>query len=271
LPVSFAETTTLGVPKVNLAVFSYLYCIETVLRELIVEVLEPIAGPRWYRTRLPGDVLAKYREAIAYQRRTPWQRLQPHHPVYYIDFPDLRKIIERDDNWRDAFDRIFVRKDAIASTLSELEPVRNAIAHNRRLLQADVAIAEAAYRKLLTAVGQNRFDSVLTRSTAQPDIVSQLLELKAECNASLAACLGLQELPPLQYWKTVSSSWWFDSTYLGHPLDPVADYFASLAEYSSLPRHRGQGHLLEQWVASGNLSAKHGSALAVIGLLVGAS
>ena len=130
-----------AVPEQNTAIFKYLFAIENGLRELIISSLATAAGPRWYRSRLPGDVLDKYRQGATIERSTSWTQLVPHHPMYYVDFADLRKILERDDNWRDSFEVIFKRRDLLASTLSELEFIRNKIAHNRKATLQDLRIA----------------------------------------------------------------------------------------------------------------------------------
>jgi len=129
-----------------------MYAIENGIRELIIELLSKLDGPLWYKHRLPSDVLEKYREGIELPRRTKSINLIPHHPIYYADFPDLRKIIERQDNWKDAFSTVFVRKDLISATLSELEPAHNALAHNRKLAEQDVILLEAASAKIASAV-----------------------------------------------------------------------------------------------------------------------
>ena len=83
------------VPKENIEIFCYLYRIETGLREFIIDSLNGLAGQRWYKTRLPSDVLVKYRKSRNSEKNIKWTQLIPHHPIYYLDFPDLRKIIER--------------------------------------------------------------------------------------------------------------------------------------------------------------------------------
>src|SRR5690242_15851284 len=120
-------------PEENGRCYSLMYAIENGIRELIIEELSNLEGPLWYKHRLPGDILTKYREAVRLQRQVVWTKMVPHHPLYYLDFPDLKKIIEREDNWKDSFSAIFTRKELISATLSEIEPTRNSLAHNRKL------------------------------------------------------------------------------------------------------------------------------------------
>ena len=113
------------------------------MREFVIESLEAACGPLWWKQRLPPDVLARNREALEYERNIKWCQLIPHHPIYYIEFPDLKKVIERTDNWRDAFEPVFGRRDIFISKLSELEPIRNRIAHNRKATKANLDTVES--------------------------------------------------------------------------------------------------------------------------------
>jgi ArsR family metal-binding transcriptional regulator len=54
-------------------------------------------------------------------------------PVQYIDFSDYLKIITKRDNWKNSFNRIFKDEDIITAKLKELEPIRNAARHSRKL------------------------------------------------------------------------------------------------------------------------------------------
>ncbi len=109
------------VPKENSEIYSFLYLIETGLRELIIETLEAKKGTKWYLVCLPGDVLKKYRQGIEYERNAKWIQTVPHHPIYYTDFSDLKKVIVIKNNWEDISKQFFVRKDILENTLSELE------------------------------------------------------------------------------------------------------------------------------------------------------
>src|SRR5881409_788931 len=99
------------IPEENLTIFCILFKIENALREFIIHSLEESSGPKWYLNRLPGDILTKYRNARQIELGMSWSTLIPHHPIYYIDFPDLLKIIVPSDNWSDQFERVFAKKD----------------------------------------------------------------------------------------------------------------------------------------------------------------
>lgn len=238
-----------------------MYAIENGIRELIIDRLAKIDGPLWYKHRLPGDVLKKYREAIEAQRSTKWTTLTPHHPIYYLDFPDLKKIIERQDNWKDAFSTIFARKEWISAVLTELEPTRNSLAHNRKLAKEDITMLESAWLKLASAIGEETLGR-LSSLTSQASTIREVLnDLRSELEASLHACTKCQKLESMEVWKLITQQWWFDQTYLGRPIAPLQQCFELFIEYSNLPRHRGSGHSLEKWLKNSRLVEAASSAL----------
>jgi hypothetical protein len=255
-------------PGQNVRCFKLMYAIENGIRELIIETLANFDGRLWYKHRLPADVLEKYREGIELQRRTKWINLIPHHPIYYVDFPDLRKIIERQDNWKDAFSTIFARKDLISATLAELEPARNALAHNRKLAAGDLIILEAAWSKLVSAVGAQRFRQLASLTSTASTIRETLANLRSELTSHLYICTNCQELKSMRAWDLISQQWWFDETYLGRSTDPLKKCFNLFTQYSKLPRHRGSGHILEKWVKNSKLPELASSALESLGELI---
>jgi len=249
-------------PQENIDIFAMLYFIETVLRELIIEALNVIDGPRWYRKCLPPDVLEKYRKGREVEKHSHWTQCIPHHPIYYLDFPDLKKIIEREDNWKKAFEHIFSRKDILSATLSELEPIRNKIAHNRKASIKDVEIVRGAYNMLSTAIGSDYFDSLLSRCTLAMDIIGQLVQLQLEAKNSLDICRKYGYLDGLEAWRSVHNKWWFDESYLNEKLDKIIEFFQVVEDYSHLPHSRGTGYKIEAWVKSSDLEAKYEDAQA---------
>jgi len=249
-------------PQENFEIFAMLYCIETALRELIIETLSAVDGSLWYKKCLPGDVLDKYRKGREAEKYTPWTQCIPHHPIYYVDFPDLKKTIESGDNWKKVFERVFSRKDILSSTLSELEPIRNKIAHNRKASGEDVEIVRGVYSKLSTAIGPDYFDSLSDRCTLGEDITVRLTQLWTEAKSSLLICQEFRSLDGLKVWDSVRNMWWFDESYLCEKLDNIIGFFQLMDEYSHLPRLRGSGHKIEAWVKSSNIETKYADAQA---------
>ena len=248
------------VPKENIEIYCYLYRIETAFREFIIESLRALDGSLWYKRRLPGDVLEKYRKGIEFERSVKWSQLVPHHPIYYIDFPDLKKIIEREDNWRDAFRPVFSKKEIVSSLFFELEVIRNKVAHSRKATILDVEIARIAYEKSSECIGRNYFDQLSARCTCAMDISERLSELQKECESTFLICKDCKRLEKIDVWESMSAEWWFDESYLGHKLEAIVDYFGTVDRYLALPRSRGSGHIIESWVKSSGIKEKYASA-----------
>jgi hypothetical protein len=245
------------VPETNLTLYKLLFAIETVLRELIIEVIEGKDGPRGWKQRLPGDVLGKFRDARLYEQRVSWRQLVPHHPIYYVDFPDLKKVIVERRNWVDLFRVTFGRVDWLDSALTELEPIRNSVAHNRKATVADVQLTETTLNKLVNAIGEQRFEALVSRCSIAIDVRASLTRLLSEAELTLQKCLAFSPIESLPVWESIQRSWWFDSDYLGQDIGATTDFFESAEEYSNLPRGRGMGHTIEAWVNSNPINEKY--------------
>jgi hypothetical protein len=72
--------------------------------------------------------------------------------MYYVDFTDYSKIIERRDNWQEAFRDVFRDKEAVLVKLRELEQIRNDIAHSRELSDLQMDLLRFNCRYLLAAI-----------------------------------------------------------------------------------------------------------------------
>jgi Swt1-like HEPN len=243
-----------AVPSDNMIAYTLLYEIENVLREMIVASFEHKYGPTWYKGHLPGDALEKYRKGIAYERSAKWTALIPHHPIYYVEFADLRIIIQLRDNWEPTFQGIFARKEILDGTLAELEFTRNKVAHNRKVSRQDVTIARSAHTKLRESIGASRFDDLLRQTTQARDIPERLTSLGVEAKIAFDRCCSVDAVPELVVWSYISSQWWFDDSYLGHPIEEIRSLFDKLQEYGRLDRRRGAGYRIEEWVRT-NMSA----------------
>ena len=128
-------------PETNQYVAKRIYLLEVGLREFIIEELSRIGGARWHKTHLPADVSQKYLHGLQAERASNWTSHIEHHPLYYVDFPDLTKVLEK--NWRLTFQRLLKNKDVFIYSLRSLEPIRNKLAHNRKISEADCKIVDS--------------------------------------------------------------------------------------------------------------------------------
>lgn len=257
-------TASPEIPLNNQSGYRYLYAIENVLRELIIDVLSNIAGPRWYKTRLPGDVLSKFKDAVAYERHLPWLDLSPHHPLYYLDFPDLKKIIEQRNNWSEVFEKMFISKNITSDALFSVEPIRNKIAHNRIVSLTDLIYLRSTYEKFRLAIGGEEFDILLERSANYRSCYERLVSLREELTSTYRQLTALKPVADLGVWKICQAAWWFDSLYIGRPIERISEYFGAVEKYRELPRGWGCALELERWVLSNDLEELYNDGMAQI-------
>jgi hypothetical protein len=234
-------------PRTSVDAFKLLFNIENALREFIVKEMTRRCGQKWHKGRLPSDVLAKYTAARQYERRTKWLSFIPHHPIYYIDFPDLKKILEQNNNWNDVFSATFVHKNITVESLFSIEPLRNAIAHNRMLSEADLHQLHASYQRLQNLIGIEEFEILLRYTSHYFSLPDELRRLNDELLFSTKCIENLAPITETPQLDKCSSSWWFDCDYLGHPVDQVEACHQEFRQYMRLPRGWGAGLDLERW------------------------
>lgn len=114
--------------------YETLRTLESSLRQFIQSQLGQVTV-NWWRERVPLEVQQRV-EARRNRRETvwPWHAANRNlHPIHYADFSDYRRIILRDDNWAQVFQRIFGQTSFIETRLGELEPIRHDIAHSREV------------------------------------------------------------------------------------------------------------------------------------------
>lgn len=246
------------VPKTNVDIFALLYQIEVGLREFIIGEFNKIDGCKWYNKRLPGDILKNYKNGIIYERSSKCNQLIPHHPIYYLDFPDLKKIIEKEDNWRDIFKNVFGnRKDIIIGELTSLEFIRNKIAHNRKTHEMDFEIIKSAYNKISSAIGIDLFKTLVTNCTYALDIKTQINILKKESETFYQLCKNLKTIETIEICENILKSWWFDNDYLGHNVESIHKYYEVIHSYYNRPKTRGCGYIIEEWLNSLEFDIKY--------------
>jgi len=126
--------------------------LETSIRLFIQEKLENISK-NWWKERIPSDVQEKAKQNLQKsQSPWPWVTDENRSPVFYIDFPDYAKIMQRKDNWNEIFSKIFKDQSVIFSKLKELENIRNKIAHTRPLNAQESTTLELYTSQILKVV-----------------------------------------------------------------------------------------------------------------------
>ena len=115
--------------------------LEMAFRGIIEQELFNLAGPKWWRTRVPEAVRDEC-EGRKQAKEKPFRA--SHDPISYAYVHDLRAIIVRSDNWRDVFQRYFHDKQEIEVMFDWVGGVRASVAHFR-------PIDETEYQQLVVA------------------------------------------------------------------------------------------------------------------------
>ncbi|MBK3799704.1 hypothetical protein GAY33_10750 [Azospirillum brasilense] len=136
-------------PATNVTAYGYLFAFERQIRLLIAIELEALDGPEWFKKRVHPEMLRRWEE----KKATDQKHGVPDHPlIEYADFTDYLPIIEQKNNWREAFERIFVHKPSLQESFRRLYPLRLSAMHARTLIQADQMYVYVEVHRLLTAM-----------------------------------------------------------------------------------------------------------------------
>jgi hypothetical protein len=244
------------IPINNLETYKILFQIENCLRELIIEQCEILDGAFWYKKRIPGgkdSPLEKYINSVKIERSYKFTDFIPLHPIYYIDFTDIKRLIEKSDNWNEVFSKIFDKKENIIGNLTLLEPVRNKIAHNRLVTEKDLLFSKSVNELLKNTLGLTHYNGLLIKTTKANNINNILRLLLNEIDINYKLCLECKVISNFNIWNDVKNRWWFDETYLGFNVNSIFNLFKVFIEYTTLDRNWGCGHKIEEWVNNKNL------------------
>jgi len=112
----------------------YLYIFENNVREFLRILLEENYGEDWWRKGVPP----KIRASCAARREEALDEEKEADLILFADFHDYRMIIESNKNIFTSY----IDTKEWCRKLSEMEPIRNAIAHNRPLTIAPIRVTE---------------------------------------------------------------------------------------------------------------------------------
>lgn len=229
------------VPTLAVEAYRCLYCLEVGLREFVIDSLSESFGARWWRTQLPPDVSKVAVERASKERTLPWISALDVHPIYFVEFPDLRKLIDRNDNWEASFARTLVRRDVFGVSIATVEPVRNKVAHCRTVSEQDAALLLSTLQMFAHAIGEDRFDGLVARGSTDCRVSQRLIALRSELDVCTKAIAVFGQIDQTPEWQDAETAWWFNSDYLGAAIDPIAHAYSLVHSYMKLPTGRGSG------------------------------
>jgi len=112
--------------------YGLLYQLENNLRKFVADTLSSVES-NWIDNLVEESVRKKWESIKTEEESCNWLRPISHESIYYSDFVDLKRIIDK--NWETVFSKKLHRKhrEVLVSRIVELEPIRNMIAHNRKI------------------------------------------------------------------------------------------------------------------------------------------
>lgn len=129
------------------------YVLENSLRCVVQRILESHYGQDWWDKRASPEVKGKVKSRKAKEEAQPWHGKRGQHEIYYSDFGDLRRIIER--NWS-VFSDLFPTRAWITQKLDELETPRNIIAHHNPVSADDESRLNLYFRDWIALLGAKK-------------------------------------------------------------------------------------------------------------------
>ena len=121
----------------NVQGYRHLNQLEVRLRSLIERKMREKYKDKWLE-HIPPRVLEHCKNNEEREAEKKWLEKVKSPLLSYAGFGDLEEIIEEENNWEEVFRPVFDKKEIIMGRLRDLEPVRNKIAHNRRLTTSEL-------------------------------------------------------------------------------------------------------------------------------------
>jgi hypothetical protein len=97
---------------------------------------------------IKGSILKSWQSAQR-KENMPWRKPVTYGLIYYSNFDELRIIITQSENWSKIFQKHFGRPEGIISRLTELDSIRDTIAHNRIISSFDFESFKHLYEQIL--------------------------------------------------------------------------------------------------------------------------
>ncbi len=126
--------------------YSKLYLLENYIRDFLENKLYEKYKDDWWSKGVPNNIKPKAEKNKNKDKRDK-------NYIYYLDFGDLRKIIQYKENWSSIFSEIFKTQTGIIGRLEELEPIRHSIAHTRMLNNGELLKIELFFKEIPEMIG----------------------------------------------------------------------------------------------------------------------
>ncbi|MDO6674579.1 Swt1 family HEPN domain-containing protein [Tenacibaculum sp. 1_MG-2023] len=130
--------------------FRILFVFENSVRDFIQNTFFEIDGTDWFTKRSNRDMKTKLEKRKANEQKNQWHTGRNEHPIFYMDFGDLSKLII--NHW-DVFQDYFPDQAWVTSRISDSERSRNVIAHTNILASEEGQRLEMHLRDWINQIG----------------------------------------------------------------------------------------------------------------------
>ncbi len=122
---------------------------EKELRAFITKKLSALAGSKWVKQRVHGDVHTNWkgRKQIDIEKRGVDLPL-----IEYCDFAEYPGIFTKEDNWKSTFEPHFKNKQLVETSFMRMSAPRNAAKHARKVTEDDCVFLAVEIRYLRKAM-----------------------------------------------------------------------------------------------------------------------
>lgn len=130
----------------KMGAFGAIDAFENALRAFVSAKLEAVAGPNWFKQRVPGDITTRAKE----RRREAMRAGEPPLSlIHYTDLGDLIGVILRKDNWGEMFETVFDRAEWLKVDLERLNTHRRPTMHSRPIEPVQLCETVFTIRRLV--------------------------------------------------------------------------------------------------------------------------
>jgi hypothetical protein len=231
--------------EMNLEAYRLIYEVEVAVREFLIARCEPIMGPAWWREVLERSQAAKL-ERVAEPRKGAKpadQRAKDDgkhlssrrafHPVYWVDFPELGRVFQMNSNKQKLAEHLVSRNaKAIHECFELLQPIRNAVAHNRPIDLADLDLARSVHATVRSELGLDAFATLCNKPNSIAEMRQEMAELLAELKQAGHLVQNAKELQ-LPVWERLQTRWWLEPEWQVDAKS-VVEAFALLVAYRQM-------------------------------------
>lgn len=130
--------------------YRMLYVFENLVREFINNTFIETDRDEWFNARANRDMKDKLKKRKATEKKNQWHTGRNEHPLSYMDFGDLSRLII--NNWN-VFDDHFPDQAWVTSRIKDTERTRNVIAHNNELSAEEGVRLEMHLRDWIKQIG----------------------------------------------------------------------------------------------------------------------